>query len=43
MVAKDIAEIIYYSTTLPEHLCINDLVVTAVAQANSVYFHKTNV
>lgn len=43
MVAADIAELIYYSTTLPEHLCINDLVVTSVAQANSIYFHKTGI
>lgn len=41
MTAEDIAGLIYYSTTLPPHLCINDLVVTSLAQANSVYFHKT--
>lgn len=41
MTAADIAGIIYYATTLPPHLCINDLVVTSLAQANSVYFHKT--
>lgn len=41
MTAQDIAELIYYSTTLPAHLCINDLVVTSLAQANSVYFHKS--
>ncbi|UKN02801.1 SDR family NAD(P)-dependent oxidoreductase [Paracrocinitomix mangrovi] len=35
MTAEDIAELVYYSTTLPKHLCINDLVVTSVAQANS--------
>ena len=40
MTADDVAEIIYYTTTLPEHLCINDLVVTSLAQANSVYIHK---
>jgi 3-hydroxy acid dehydrogenase/malonic semialdehyde reductase len=41
MTADDIAGLIYYATTLPPHLCINDLVVTSLAQANSVYFHKT--
>jgi 3-hydroxy acid dehydrogenase/malonic semialdehyde reductase len=41
MTADDIAGLIYYATTLPAHLCINDLVVTSLAQANSVYFHKT--
>lgn len=40
MKAEDIAELIYYSTTLPKHLCINDLVVTSLAQANSYVFHK---
>jgi 3-hydroxy acid dehydrogenase / malonic semialdehyde reductase len=41
MVAEDVAGLIYYATTLPDHLCINDLVVTSLAQANSMYFHKT--
>jgi len=40
MTAQDIADLIYYSTTLPDHLCINDLVVTSLAQANSIYFQK---
>jgi 3-hydroxy acid dehydrogenase/malonic semialdehyde reductase len=35
MTAEDIADVIYYSTTLPPHLCINDLVLTSLAQANS--------
>lgn len=33
--ADDIADIAYYMTTLPEHVCINDLVVAPLAQANS--------
>lgn len=33
--ANDIADITYYCATLPEHVCINDLVVTCTAQANS--------
>lgn len=41
MTAEDVAGLIYYSTTLPKHLCINDLVVTSLAQANSYVFHKT--
>ena len=40
MSADDVAGVIYYSTTLPPHLCINDLVMTSLAQANSTYFHK---
>lgn len=40
MTAEDIAEIIYYTASLPPHLCINDLVVTSTAQANSFYTVK---
>jgi 3-hydroxy acid dehydrogenase / malonic semialdehyde reductase len=36
----DVAEVIHYCTTLPDHVCINDLVLTATRQANSFYFHK---
>lgn len=38
--ANDIADIAYYTASLPAHVCINDLVVTCVAQANSFYLHK---
>ncbi len=38
--AEDIAEICYYCATLPAHVCINDLVVTCTAQANSFYTYK---
>lgn len=38
--AKDVADVIYYVTTLPPHVCINDLVLMPTAQANSVYFYK---
>lgn len=38
--AEDIAEIIFYASNLPEHVCINDLVVTCLAQASSFYTHK---
>lgn len=40
MNADDIAGLIYYVTTLPANLCINDMVVTSLAQANSFYTHK---
>ncbi|MBP6574365.1 MAG: SDR family NAD(P)-dependent oxidoreductase [Flavobacteriales bacterium] len=33
--AEDIADIVHYVATLPRHVCINDLVVTPTAQANS--------
>lgn len=38
--AEDIADVIFYTANLPEHVCINDLVVTCLAQANSYYTHK---
>ena len=38
--AKDVAEVAYYCTTLPAHVCINDLVLTPTAQANSFYLNK---
>lgn len=40
MKAEDIAEVIYYTTTLPPHLCLNDIVMTSLAQANSFYTYK---
>jgi NADP-dependent 3-hydroxy acid dehydrogenase YdfG len=38
--ASDVADIVWYCTNLPEHVCINDLVVTCTAQANAVNFLK---
>lgn len=40
MTAEDVASIVYYVTTLPKNLCVNDLVVTSLAQANSFYTNK---
>jgi 3-hydroxy acid dehydrogenase/malonic semialdehyde reductase len=37
---EDVAEVIYYTTTLPAHVCINDLTVTCLQQADSVYIHR---
>jgi 3-hydroxy acid dehydrogenase/malonic semialdehyde reductase len=38
--AKDIAGIVFYTASLPAHVCINELEVTCLAQANSFYLHK---
>jgi NADP-dependent 3-hydroxy acid dehydrogenase YdfG len=38
--AEDVAEVIYYCTTLPPHVCINDLVITCTQQADAIYFHR---
>ncbi len=38
--AKDVADAIYYTASLPPHVCINDLVITCTAQANSFYTYR---
>lgn len=40
MSGEDIAGLILMATELPHHLCINDLVVTSLAQANSFYLDR---
>jgi 3-hydroxy acid dehydrogenase / malonic semialdehyde reductase len=39
--AEDVAGIVLYTATLPPHVCINDLVVTPTAQANSYNIYKS--
>lgn len=38
---EDIADIAYYTATLPPHVCINDLTVTCITQANGYYSIKS--
>jgi 3-hydroxy acid dehydrogenase/malonic semialdehyde reductase len=38
--AEDIADIAWYCATLPPHVCINDLTVTCLTQASSLYSIK---
>jgi NADP-dependent 3-hydroxy acid dehydrogenase YdfG len=40
LTAKDVADVIFYAATLPAHVCINDLILTCTAQANSFYTYK---
>lgn len=40
LVAKDIAETIYFVATRPEHVTINDLTIMPTAQASATIFHK---
>ncbi len=40
LIAKDVADVIYYCATLPPHVCINDLTLTSLSQANSFYLYK---
>jgi NADP-dependent 3-hydroxy acid dehydrogenase YdfG len=37
---EDVAEVIWYVSSLPDHVNINDIVVTATAQANSFYIKR---
>ena len=39
--ANDMADVIYYCTTLPEHVCINDMDITCLAQANAYYTFRS--
>jgi NADP-dependent 3-hydroxy acid dehydrogenase YdfG len=38
--AEDIADTAWYVANVPKHVCINDVVMTCVAQANSMHLHK---
>jgi hypothetical protein len=38
--ANDIADITWYCANLPAHVCINDVVVTCTAQANSLHTYR---
>lgn len=42
LTAADVAAIIYYCATLPPHVCINDLSITCLQQADTIYFNRTN-
>jgi 3-hydroxy acid dehydrogenase / malonic semialdehyde reductase len=38
--AEDVADLIYYTASLPPHVCINDAVITCISQANATTFYK---
>jgi NADP-dependent 3-hydroxy acid dehydrogenase YdfG len=40
LTGEDVASAIYYTATLPEHVCINELEITALAQANSTHVFR---
>lgn len=40
LTAEDVADVIYYCTTLPAHVCINDLTLTCTQQASTIYFNR---
>ena len=40
LTANDVADTIFYCASLPAHVCINDLTITCLQQANSSIFNK---
>lgn len=41
LTGQDIADTVFYCVNLPDHVCINDLVITCTQQADAYYFNKT--
>ena len=40
LVAHDIAEIVFFVTSLPKHVCVRDLVVSCQQQANAFVVNR---
>jgi 3-hydroxy acid dehydrogenase / malonic semialdehyde reductase len=40
LTAQDIADTVFYCVNLPDHVCVNDLVITCTQQAGAHYFQK---
>jgi NADP-dependent 3-hydroxy acid dehydrogenase YdfG len=38
--ANDIAEVVYFAISRPDHVCLNEIIMTPTAQANTAYFYK---
>jgi len=43
LMAEDIADTVWYVANTSAHVCINELVITCTAQANSMYLHKPSM
>ena len=41
LTAADVAGVIYYCTSLPPRICINELIITCLQQADAIYFNRT--
>jgi NADP-dependent 3-hydroxy acid dehydrogenase YdfG len=41
LTGKDVATVVYFAAIQPAHVCLNDIVVTPTAQANSTTVNKT--
>jgi 3-hydroxy acid dehydrogenase / malonic semialdehyde reductase len=42
LTADDVAEVIWYCTSLPPHVCINELSITCLQQADALHFNRTS-
>ena len=42
LTAGDIADTIFYCAGLPDHVCINDMVITCLQQAGTYYFNRSS-
>jgi len=40
LTANDVADVVLYCAMLPQHVCVNDIVVTPTAQANPYYLNR---
>jgi NADP-dependent 3-hydroxy acid dehydrogenase YdfG len=40
LTGNDIADTVFYCVNLPDHVCVNDLVITCTQQADAYYFYK---
>lgn len=40
LTAEDVANVVFFTASLPPHFCVNDLVLTSTQQANSIYLNK---
>jgi 3-hydroxy acid dehydrogenase / malonic semialdehyde reductase len=40
LTGDDVADVIFYCASLPPHVCINDLTLTPLRQANSFYYNR---
>ncbi|MFI5133066.1 MAG: SDR family NAD(P)-dependent oxidoreductase [Chitinophagales bacterium] len=41
--AEDVANVIWFCVNLPAHVCINDLSITCIQQADTIYFNRSKV
>lgn len=40
LTAEDVADAVYYVSSLPKHVCVNELVMSCTQQANAYYWNK---